>query len=307
MKGEWANPTGSIKDRTAYGLMGSLIKRGRLQNDSAVVESTSGNLGAALAFLSWRLGMDFIAVVDPKVTRESIHRMCQFRARIECVTEQDSTGGYLLTRLDRVREILGADSGGRIVWTDQYSNPANPASHFHMTAPELYRQMAGSIDALFVAVSTGGTLAGIARYFKEHSPSTHIIAVDAEGSVALGGAPAPRDLTGIGSSRPAVFISPDLYEACVWVSDRDAFAACRLVHESAQLRIGGSSGAVLVACARYLAVRPELERVICMMADSGDTYLSSIYNNAWLAARGVALSSSGLPFSDFALRQPVSR
>jgi N-(2-amino-2-carboxyethyl)-L-glutamate synthase len=303
LKAEWTNPTGSVKDRTAYGLVGDLIQRGRLAHDSVLVESTSGNLGAALAFLSWRLGLRFIAVTDPKVTRESIHRMRQFRARVEPVTEADATGGYLLTRLSRVRELLAADGGGRMVWTDQYSSPANPDAHYSTTAPELLAQMDGMLDAVFIAVSTGGTLAGSARYLREVSPATRIVAVDAEGSVALGGTPGPRHLNGIGSSRRAVFVSPGLYDACVKVTDVEAFTACRAAYASAGLRIGGSGGAVLVACARYLAAHPEVERAACLLADSGANYGTSIFSDAWLAARGVSCQPGRLPFRDLVLCQ----
>ena len=104
----------------------------------------------------------------------------------------DETGGYLLTRLARIREMLAEDPG--LLWTNQYSNAANPEAHYSGTAPEIFRQMEHRVDAVFVAVSTGGTLAGIGRYFREASPDTRIIAVDARGSVALGGPPGVRKL-----------------------------------------------------------------------------------------------------------------
>jgi N-(2-amino-2-carboxyethyl)-L-glutamate synthase len=301
VKLECTNPTGSVKDRTAFGLVRDCLEQGRLEKGSVLIESTSGNLGVALAFVAQRLGLEFIAVIDPKTSVENIVRMRQLGARIERVLEPDSEGGYLLSRLSRVRQILADDSERRMIWTDQYSNPANPAIHYYTTGPEIYKQMCQSVDAVFVAVSTGGTIAGIAQYLRETSPSTRLIAVDAEGSLALNGPPGPRHLTGIGASRHSSFVTQDLYDDCVKVSDKDAFAACRVVSDCTGLLIGGSSGAVLVGCARYLAMHPALERVVCIWADRGDNYRSSIFDDAWLRRIGIAHSFSSLPFQEFVL------
>src|SRR5581483_3209746 len=171
------NPTGSIKDRTGYGLIQALVAQGLLSKGSIVVESTSGNLGAALSFYCKLKGYRFVAVIDPKATHENIAKMQAFDAQIDIVQQPDENGGYLLSRLKRVQELC--QSSHLYVWPDQYSNPANPRIHYLSTAPEIYHQMHGKVDALFAAVSTGGTLAGIGRFFREASPSTTIIGVDA--------------------------------------------------------------------------------------------------------------------------------
>jgi N-(2-amino-2-carboxyethyl)-L-glutamate synthase len=288
LKMESENPTGSVKDRTAYGLLQSLETQGRLYPGAVVVESTSGNLGVALSFLCKIKGYRFIAVIDPKTTQENIARMQTLDAEIEMVEQPDENGGYLLSRLRRVRELC--ERNDNYVWTDQYSNPANPLIHYQNTGPEIYRQMHGKVDALFIAVSTGGTLAGISRFFREISPLTFIVGVDAYGSIIFGTPPAPRKLTGIGSSRTSSFITRDLYDRYILVRDEEAFTFCRALWNAIGIKVGGSSGAVLSACARYLYDHPKLTNVVCLVADSGDTYTNSIYNDEWIQKHGLDLS-----------------
>ena len=284
LKLEGECPGGSIKDRTARGLLAELERSGRLRTGSILVESTSGNLGVSLARLARARGYGFVAVVDPKTTPENLSCMRALGARIEHVTRPDPTGGYLLSRLARVEELCSSE---QLVWTDQYSSSANPRAHELETGPELFRQSAGRLDAVVVAVSTGGTLAGLARFFRSASPSTRMVAVDAVGSVALGGRPGPRHLTGIGSSRRSRFLSDDLLDEKHLVADGEAFACCRALAAETGIRVGGSSGAVLVAAARMLAAEPSLERVACLCADGGRRYASTIFDAGWLATQGL--------------------
>ena len=288
LKMESENPTGSVKDRTAYGLIQSLETQGRLHPGSVVIESTSGNLGVALSFLCKIKGYRFIAVIDPKTTQENTAKMQTLDAKIEMVEQPDENGGYLLSRLRRVRELC--ERNDNYVWTDQYSNPANPFIHYQNTGPEIYHQMHGKVDALFIAVSTGGTLAGISRFFREVSPSTSIVGVDAYGSIIFGTPPAPRKLTGIGSSRASSFITRDLYDMHLLVRDEEAFTFCRALWNTTGIKVGGSSGAVLSACARYLHDHSKLTNVVCLVADGGDTYANSIYNDEWIQKHGLDLS-----------------
>lgn len=292
LKMEGANPTGSVKDRTGYGLVRDLEERQLLRPGSVLIESTSGNLGVALAFLCAQRGYGFVAVVDPKTTAENLARMRELGASIDLVEHPDNTGGYLLSRLQRVRALC--QQYPHYVWSDQYNNLANPLIHYQSTGPEIYAQMHGQVDALFVAVSTGGTLAGVGRYFREVSPHTRVIGVDARGSVIFGSPPAPRKLTGIGSSRPSSFLTPWLYDEAQLVSDEEAFAFCRYLAEATSLCVGGSSGATLVACARYLVAHPEVERTVCLCADRGEHYASSLYSDHWLQQHGITLNQEHL-------------
>jgi 2,3-diaminopropionate biosynthesis protein SbnA len=280
LKLEGENPTGSMKDRTASSLVWHLEQQERLRPGSTLIESTSGNLGVALAYIAQARGYRFVAVVDPKTTAENLARMRSYGAEIEMAAQPDECGGYLLSRLQRVHELCQQSTD--YLWTDQYNNTANPSIHYLQTGPEIYRQMEGSVDAVFVPVSTGGTLAGIGRFFREVSPATQIIGVDACGSVIFGTPPGPRKLTGIGSSRASSFLHQGLYTTYLLVNDAEAFHMCRTLSATTGLMVGGSSGAVLAACARYLAAHPELERVVCVCADRGQSYASTIFHDTWI-------------------------
>jgi 2,3-diaminopropionate biosynthesis protein SbnA len=292
LKLEGENPGGSIKDRTALSLIRSLEATSRLRMGGRLVESSSGNLAIGLARLARDRGYRFTAVVDPKITAENLRRLRELGAETTMVQTPDETGGYLLTRLARIREMLAEDPG--LLWTNQYRNAANPEAHCRGTAPEIARQMESRVGAVFVAVSTGGTLAGIGRYFRETSPNTRIVAVDAIGSVALGGTPGVRKLTGMGCSQRSRFVNAGLYDELIYIGDREAFAFCRALDAATGLKVGGSSGACLAACARYLQSHREAERTVCICADRGEHYASSIYSDSWLERNGLEVGRQDL-------------
>src|SRR5438309_8824814 len=141
LKLEGANPCGSLKDRIARSLMRDLEQRQLLSPDSIVVDSTSGNLGVALAFLARARGYRFRAVVDPRTQPRHLEWMRELGAEVDMVSSPDATGGYLLSRLARVRELCASSS--RFAWTNQYENPANPRAHYQETGPEILRQLGG--------------------------------------------------------------------------------------------------------------------------------------------------------------------
>jgi N-(2-amino-2-carboxyethyl)-L-glutamate synthase len=285
LKLEGHNPGGSCKDRTALSLITSLEQNKGLGEGSVVVESTSGNLGIALSWICNAKGYKFIAVVDPKLTLENKQRLQRLGAQLEVVDRADCTGGYLITRLERVQELLAVS--GKYQWTNQYGNPANPLVHYRTTGPEIYEQSQGKADAVFVPVSTGGTLAGIGCFFREKKPSTQIIGVDAVGSMVFTNTPARRHLTGIGSSRKSEFLTPNLYDHHRLVSDGRAIAFCRLLDRVYGLKLGGSSGATVAACAEYLTRFPDVQHPVCMCPDRGENYESSIYDESWTKAHRI--------------------
>jgi cysteine synthase A len=287
LKLEGKNPTGSSKFRTAKALMTDLEARRLLRQDSIVIESTSGNLGVALACICQSMGLRFVAIVDPKTTSENISKMRAFGAEIDVVTEADGSGGFLPARLKRLNDLRNISN--RYVWTDQYSNWANPLAHYMQTGPEILRQSGGSLQAVYIPVSTGGTLAGTARYLRETSPATLIVGVDAAGSVVFGGKPGVRKLTGIGSSRRSDFLTSSHYDEFYIVSDREAFPFCRALLTQTGVELGGSGGAALAACVRHLEAHPELRDVTCICPDGGENYRSTIYSDEWLTANGFAL------------------
>ncbi|MFG3055230.1 pyridoxal-phosphate dependent enzyme [Kitasatospora sp. NPDC048239] len=284
LKLEGQNLTGSVKGRTAYGLVRGLAEDGLLRPGVELLESTSGNLGVALASMARYLGVGFSAVVDPMITAECRQRLAELGATVITVDRPDPAGGYLLSRLAAVRELVATDD--RYVWANQYENPRNPEIHRTMTGPEILGQLPEPPDALFAAISTGGTFAGLAQHFREHSPRTRLVAVDINGSVAVGGPPGTRHLSGIGASRRSSFLEPDMIDQVAYASIAEAAYYCRLVLQESGIHLGGSSGAVLAACVRYLADHPETAEPLCVCADGGEKYQSTIYNDEWLESIG---------------------
>ncbi|HEX6076539.1 MAG TPA: pyridoxal-phosphate dependent enzyme [Micromonosporaceae bacterium] len=287
LKREDNNPIGSIKDRTAYGLLTALEKAHPGQ-PLTVVESTSGNLGAALATLCHLRGHTFMAVVDPKAPQASIELMRKFGAQIHVVEEADKNGNYLDTRIRQARELCAALPKAH--WTNQYSNRVNPSIHYRHTAPEILRQSPEPIDAIFVAVSTGGTLRGISDRCRLDSPGTRIVAVDVQGSIALGGTPGPRSLNGIGANRQSRFITRQHYNEKILITDSEAIVACRRLLDETGTHVGGSSGAAVAACLRYLVSHPATGTAVCVCPDGGSKYADTLYSDAWLESHGIDLS-----------------
>jgi 2,3-diaminopropionate biosynthesis protein SbnA len=298
LKLEGQSPAGSSKYRTAWFLLEDLERKGRLSASSVIVESTSGNLGVALALLCRERNLRFLAVIDPNTTEEYIQRMRALGAGIEIAAEPDENQGYLFSRLRAVKRLCA--SSDVYVWPDQYGNPVNPLAHCTTTAPEIREQVPRRIDAIFVAVSTGGTLAGIARHFRTESPRTSIVAVDVTGSAALGGTPGPRLLTGIGSARRSTLLDSSDYDRARWIPDRLAIRFCRGFAAATGIKLGGSSGAVLAACAAEMADSPEIGCAVCVCPDFGANYESTIYNDEWLRRAGIEALDSGTPSHEIA-------
>lgn len=296
LKLEGHNPGGSIKARTAAALVHALESQGRLHPGDALVESTSGNLGVALARISEARGYSFTAVVDPKIDLAVLERMRAHDARIVMVDRPDLAGGYLLTRLREVRRLIDSSS---MVWTNQYESAANPAIHFRHTGPELLRQRP-DVDAVFVAASTGGTLAGVGRFLRGSAPRAEVVGVDVRGSLVFASKPAPRLLTGIGASQPSSFLRPDDYDHVELVGDREAIATCHALASDTGISVGGSSGAAVAACARFLAANPGVRHPVCICPDEGANYAHTLYSPVWLDAHGIspAADAAGLPFCD---------
>lgn len=307
LKRECALPTGSLKFRTAVGLLTAAAKQAPLTPGAVVVESTSGGLGCAMAHVLSSLGCEFVAVIDPKTPPATRRALADAGATVHCVSERDRFGGYLLTRLRFIADLCAAHPEYR--WTNQYRNPANPHIHAETTGPEILAQGGRGLDAVYVAVSTGGTLAGIASHLRTVSGPNRpvrIVAVDAAGSQALTAQPClPRVVPGIGSSRRALHLGPASYDRAAHVTDAAAIATCLLFHEDTGIRLGGSSGHVLRACVGDMAGATPPVSPLCVCADDGARYADTLYDQRWLAASGLsgdvdaerrALRDAGLRF-----------
>lgn len=285
LKHESLNPTGSIKDRTATGLLVEINRVRPLVPGSVIVESTSGNLGLALARLVRLLDCDFIAVIDertPMPTRQSLN---DSGVELHFVDEPDGQGGYLLSRLRAVRELCLANPDYR--WTNQYHSNANPLIHEQTTGPEIVKQGGDALDAVYVAVSTGGTLAGISAHLRRVRPGVRIVAVDSTGSLVTGGTGGQRLIAGLGASRPSSFLTPDRYDATAQVAPAATVAACRLFQEDSGIALGGSSGSALSGYLRDLDQGAHPRRALCVCPDDGSKYLGTVYDDDWLTTTGI--------------------
>jgi cysteine synthase len=291
LKLEGENPCGAIKDRTARALIGALADAGHLGSGTTIVESSSGNLAVALASLAPALGVSACLVVDPHVAPSKLRRIEREGARVVMVDEPDAAGGYLLSRLRTVEQLIQEHAGH--VWTDQYASAANPRAHYTGTAPELHAQ-APAADAVFVPVSTGGTLAGTAAYYARYAPATAVIGVDVPGSVALGGPAGPRLLPGLGSSQQSRFLASGGAVPHRLVAEARAIACCHALRTWTGISVGGSSGAALAACADHLAAFPDTESVAVLCPDGGADYEQTIYAPDWLARHGIDLTHTGV-------------
>jgi cysteine synthase A len=255
---------------------------------SVVVESSSGNLGIGIAQVCRYFGIRFVCVVDPRTNRQNIAVMRALGAEVEVITETDpATGEYLPVRIRRVRELVAADP-----WAycpDQYANPLNARAH-RQTMREIVEQLDGRLDYLVCATSSCGTLRGCAEYVREAGLGVRIVAVDALGSAIFGRPAGPRLIPGHGASvRPKLF-GADLADEVVHVSDLDCVVGCRRLARTEAILAGGSSGAVISALE---ALRPRIpDGSVCavIVADRGERYLDTIYDDDWAAAHFGAVS-----------------
>lgn len=278
---EFLNPGGSVKDRPARFIIECGIQDGTIDRHTHLIESTSGNLGIALSMVARIYGLHFTCVVDPKISPANLRILTHFGAQIDMVHQPDDQGGYLKTRIRRVHELLEQIPGS--FWINQYANQLNWQAHYHGTGGEILADLDCPIDYLVVAISTTGTILGLARRLRQAFPKLRVVAVDAVGSVIFGGPPARRELPGIGSSRVPELLCREEIDDVLYVSDREAVQGCRdlLLHEG--IFAGGSSGAVVAGIRKLLQYIPKGSRILTLFPDRGERYLDLVYNDDWVA------------------------
>jgi len=278
---EGLNPGGSTKDRPAFSIIQHGIDSGRIEPNTVVIESSSGNMGVGLAQACAYYGLRFICVIDPKTTTQNIRLLKAYGAEVDAVTEPDeTTGEYLQARLNHVKSLLA--SMENTFWPNQYSHLYNPIAH-HQTMHEIVTELNGEVDFFFCATSTCGTIRGCAEYVQRHKLRTRIFAVDAVGSVIFGGVNGKRLLPGHGSAvRPALY-HPYLAERCIHVTDLECVLGCRRLVRQEAILAGGSSGAVLMAVERVKEQIPRDATCAVIFADRGERYLDTIYSDAWVS------------------------
>jgi 2,3-diaminopropionate biosynthesis protein SbnA len=280
---EFQNPVGSLKDRPALWILKSAIERGDINADTTIIESSSGNFAVAVAAYCQMLGLKFIPVIDPNISKLNEATLRASCATVIQVDKPDEVGGYLKTRLDVVHRLKSEIPNS--FWTNQYGNPDGMHAHYHLTGGEICNQIA-ELDYMFVGVSSAGTISGISRRLKEKFPKVKIIAVDAVGSIIFGGPSKKRYIPGIGASIQPQLLSHARIDDVVHVPEIDTVKGCRELLSRQGLFVGGSSGTVYAAISNYL---PRMKRkgtppsVLFLCADRGFPYAATVYNPAWVA------------------------
>lgn len=277
---EFQNGIGSVKDRPALWVVRAAIERGEIGPDTTIIESSSGNFALALASYAKMLGLDFIPVIDPNISGayEGILRsLCR---RVEKVTVVDDTGGYLKSRLSKIEELRSRIPNA--FWTNQYGNLDAVEAHYVQTAGQICRTFR-SLDFMFIAVSTGGTIAGVSTRLKEEYPNVKIVAVDVEGSVIFGGPSTRRYISGMGSSIVPPLLERANIDEVMILSEEETIRGCRELLQKHKLFVGGSSGTVYWAIRRYFADNSPSHppKVAFLCCDRGTPYLSTVFNPEW--------------------------
>ncbi|MEO1036144.1 MAG: pyridoxal-phosphate dependent enzyme [Pseudomonadota bacterium] len=290
LKLELMNPGGSIKDRIAMSMIEEAERRGDLKPGATIVEATAGNTGLGLALVAAQKNYRLILVIPDKMSQEKIFNLRAMGAEV-VLTRSDVAKGHPEYYQDLGQRI--ADETGAY-FINQFGNPDNPLAHQRTTAPEIDEQMDGDLDAIVVGVGSSGTVTGLARYFRERDKPVELILADPEGSVLADyinkgelGSKGSWLVEGIGED----FI-PDISDfssvtKAYTVSDRESFAAARELLRTEGLLAGSSSGTLLVAALRYCREQTAPKRVVAFACDTGNKYLSKLYNDYWLEDQGL--------------------
>jgi cystathionine beta-synthase len=293
LKLESQNPGGSIKDRIALAMIEAAERENLLSKNSLIVEATAGNTGLGLALVAAQKGYRLLIVMPDKMSQEKIFHLKAMGAEVR-LTRSDVTKGHPEYYQDLAARLAAETPGA--FYANQFANPANPRAHEETTGPEIWQQMEHDVDAVVCGVGTGGTITGLSRFFSKVNPETEMVLADPVGSI-LKNYVETRTISknvgtwlveGIGED----FVPPvaDLarVKKAYSIPDKEAFATCRELLKEEGLLAGTSSGTLIAAALRYCREQEKPKRVVSFVCDSGNKYLSKVYNDYWMLDHGFA-------------------
>jgi cystathionine beta-synthase len=290
LKLENQNPGGSIKDRVALSMIKAAEKENRIPKGGLIVEATAGNTGLGLALVASQKGYRLLIVVPDKMSQEKIFHLKAMGAEV-VLTRSDVTKGHPEYYQDMAAR-LAREQGA--FYVNQFANAANPKVHEETTGPEIWEQMEHKVDAVVAAVGTGGTITGLSRYFARVSPQTEMVLADPVGSIVAEYVQTGKTSTNVGSwlveGIGEDFIPPvaDLsrVKKAYSIPDAEAFAVCRELLKREGVFAGTSTGTLVAGALRYCREQKSAKRVVTLVCDSGNKYLSKVYNDYWMLDQG---------------------
>ncbi|MDQ0256613.1 cysteine synthase A [Evansella vedderi] len=268
---EYFNPLGSVKDRIGNAMITAAEEAGLLNEDSVIIEPTSGNTGIALAFVAAAKGYDLTLVMPETMSIERRNLLKALGAKIVLTEGPKGMKGAIAKANELVKETPNA------FMPQQFSNPANPEVHRLTTAEEIWEDTSGNVDILISGIGTGGTITGVTEVLRERNPEFKAIAIEPTDSPVLsGGTPGPHKIQGIGPGFVPDILNTEVFDEVVTVANEDSFKASRVVAKEEGLLVGISSGAALHA-AKLIAERPENKgkTIVVILPDTGERYLST--------------------------------
>jgi len=312
LKLESANPGGSIKDRIALKMIDEAERRGDLKPGATLVEGTAGNTGLGLALVAAQKGYRLILVIPDKMSREKISNLKAMGADV-VITRSDVGKGHPEYYQDLAASI--AERTENSYFINQFGNPDNPLAHETMTGPEIWSQMNGELDAIVIGVGSSGTVTGLSRYFAEAAPDLEIVLADPEGSIladyiATGNVREDAGgwlVEGIGEDfLPSISDFTRVNKAYA-ISDKESFLTARELLKREGLMGGSSTGTLVAAALRYCREQTEPKKVLSLVCDTGNRYLSKVYNDHWMRDHGLLPGSNFGDLRDLIARPMASR
>ena len=268
---EYFNPAGSVKDRIAKEMIQDTLEKGLINENTTLIEPTSGNTGIGLSAVATALNLKIIITMPETMSVERRNLMKAYGAELVLTPGSEGMKGAIAKAKELASQIENSFIPG------QFENPANPTAHYKTTGPEIYEQTEGKVDIFVAGVGTGGTISGIGKYLKEKNPEVKVVAVEPASSPVLStGKGGAHKIQGIGAGFVPETLDTKIYDEIITVENEDAFATGKEMAKTEGILVGISSGAALYA-AKELAKREENagKTIVVLLPDGGDRYLST--------------------------------